>query len=155
MYPNSQDESLQLAGTVLSDTHDTGEGRSSTVLIDLDPQLREQRRVALPPDIIPNISFRLRDQTILIFGSTLHTFGETYTSLVTRVNTSGKVLSKLTPTFGSLYDTGRIDTASPVVDSKFAFAIRTASRDAASLSELSHNRPGSLKGAAIYLVETR
>lgn len=97
---------------VYGDHNDTND---SNMLITLDSSLEELRRVPgkQSPDFSTHMAYRMHDQSLILFGSAVHTFGERYASGIVHVDPTLQFAQKLELAHSQFTDGGTVDAAAP------------------------------------------
>jgi hypothetical protein len=122
-YPNAflslvrpviPDTRIQLIGTFLEVDSDAPSGTSfSVALITLNEHLDEMQRQLVQTRTIPNITYRMPDQSLAIFGAETHRVGEQYTSQIGRADANLRDIRTLNPSRATFSDAGMINAAAP------------------------------------------
>lgn len=155
--PVVPDGGLQLLGTLLgTDDSTPPKAHFSVALITLNERLEEIRRQTLPKKMIPNVTYRMPDQSLVIFGADVHQVGEQYTSQVFHVDASLSRVQSLNPPRANFSDTGQIYTSVPL-DSTGRFAMATLAVVKGFPDHPAHvdASPGFLRGAALEFISAR
>ncbi len=122
--PVVPDSKVQLLGTLIATDIAKSKTSFSLALITLNESLEEvERRDARIP-MVSNLSYRMPDNSFVIFGADVHQIGEQYTSQAAHVDESLQVIGKLNPSRAIFSDTGKIYAATPI-DSAGRFVIAT------------------------------
>jgi hypothetical protein len=69
------------------------------------------------PDSAPSLAYRMPDNSLVLFGRKIHTWGEQYTSAVAKVDSNLKSIEWIEVAHGVYSDTGTIDAAAPTGNS--------------------------------------
>jgi hypothetical protein len=115
IHPVVPDGRLQLLGTLLAlDDHSPPRSTFSVALITLNDRLEELQRQRVPKPMVVNVVYRMRDQSLVVFGAEVHQSGERYTSQIARIDATLSHIRTLNPSRALVSDTGMIHTAAPL-----------------------------------------
>jgi hypothetical protein len=124
--------------------------RASPVVMTLGVDLAEVDREALPAGISSEITYRMPDQSLVIFGSQIHEYGEQYTSKVAIYDHQTRSLRLIDPNRSMFTDTGFIDCAVPIdEDGQFVAATIAVARGFTEHVVPNEMKPGFSRGAAM------
>ena len=153
--PVVPDGKIQLLGTVLEANGSTrSKSLSSVELIALNDDLEELRRQTVPRQMVPKVTYRLPNESLLVFGADIHQVGEQYTSQIARFDDRLNSIQVLNPSRTTYSDTGSIDTATPVgTTGRFVSATVAVVRGFPEKPIHIDALPGFLRGAALEFID--
>lgn len=152
--PVVPDGKLQLLGTFVTAANSAPSVVRHQVLITLDEHLAEVHRQDAQPQIGGNVTYRMPDQSLVVFGAETHDIGERYTSQMMHVDPTLQYKRTLSPRRDTVTDTGMITTAAPLGSSgRFVVVTPAVVKGYPDHPARIDASPGFLRGAVLDFIE--
>jgi hypothetical protein len=154
--PVVPDGKLQLLGTFITAANSGPSAVRHQVLITLDEHLAKVHRQDAQPQIGGNVTYRMPDQSLVVFGAETHDIGERYTSQIMHVDPTLQHQRTLSPRRDTITDTGMITTAAPLGSSgRFVVVTPAVVKGYPDHPARIDASPGFLRGAVLDFIELK